>query len=341
MSSHTFTNRALFIAKDIAAASTTILGLVAGEVVILDKNFNIMVAGTTFQDSEKFYIVEGSGDALAPIRHMQEVDGSLIHRWAGLDRVLKTEQVSYIGSNGATGAITVANNARYTITFTMTWDEDIYSKRPDRQVLEYYSDATATQQEIADAFVTKINANPHLFKYMVAAVVTTGADRGISLTARALPFDKFGYKLDQVSFDVMLNFEGTFAGTQLDQSGFLYGTTTAGASTNASKGSGYYIDLWYQEIKMLGSEGHLNLTQHPVLVNWGEGRATAAVEYYDIYTIDHSYKRVVDSAPTGFYGGFSHAAIAVVPGSALQLRLEAVLNPYMATVPIPQVAVSL
>ena len=340
--SHFLKNKALFIAKDVTVAATNPALLAEGEITILDQNGDIMVAGTTYADSPRFTIVEGTGVASEPFRWQQDVEGGLILRYAGLDAAAPVLQVSYIGYNTSTGAITVANSTEYSMILTFTWDKDVYSKRADRHVISYTSSTSATQQEIAEAFVAKINNNPHFNKQVIAATVNTGTTYGVRITALAVPFSRLAYKQDMITFDVSLVATSGFGvTTQLDINGFLYGTTTTGVSVRATKGSGYYLDLWYREIKMLGFEGHLNLTKHPVLLSWGNGRALSSVGSYDIYTIDHLSERILESSTTGTSNQHQASTIAVVPGSALQTRLEAILNPYMASIPRPQPAVSL
>ena len=71
-----------------------------------------------------------------------------------------TEQKTYIGYNGTTGSIAVANSEVYTVRllrkdWSKTWGEHGSFKL----VGTYQSDASATQTEIADALVANIYKN--------------------------------------------------------------------------------------------------------------------------------------------------------------------------------------
>ena len=117
-------------------------------------------------------------------------DYSLIKKKGATTYVAGAEQKSYIGYNGTTGSITVANSSIYSIhvirkDWSKTWGEHGSFKL----AAAYESDATATQTEIADALVLNMVKNFEVEKAKSGVTVTKVGRINAAATAAGYDFD--------------------------------------------------------------------------------------------------------------------------------------------------------
>jgi hypothetical protein len=144
----------IVVGKDLAllTSSQTRANLVAGKIGVFKNgsstaNTDALAAGDSFK--VVYMNVDGKIIESPVYNYSQLKQKNAVNYAAG------TEQKSYVGYNGTTGSITVANSDVYHIHLTRkdwssTWGEHANVKL----VAAYESDATATQTEIADALVT-------------------------------------------------------------------------------------------------------------------------------------------------------------------------------------------
>jgi hypothetical protein len=69
----------------------------------------------------------------------------------------ETLQKTQIGFNGATGSIVATNNNEYKLNLLFKHDDALFAERSDVRTYHFTSDAAATQEEVASAFVKRIS----------------------------------------------------------------------------------------------------------------------------------------------------------------------------------------
>lgn len=151
----------IVVVKDTAPLieTATRADLTAGQIAVFKNGSATAIDGTTdLTSGDQFKVV------------FKDVEGNIIESPTyKYDNIITktaanysaaTEQKTYIGYNGTTGSITVANSDIYTVRllrkdYSKTWGEHGSFKL----VGTYQSDASATQTEIADALVANMYKN--------------------------------------------------------------------------------------------------------------------------------------------------------------------------------------
>lgn len=140
----------IFVGKDAALATGARSAMTAGQIGIF-KNGSDTASATALLATDRFKVV------------LKDVNGKLIESpfikasnivASSVDYAAATEKKVYVGYNGTSGAIAVANSTAYVLHMnlqdgTRTWGEHPLLK----MVAAYKSDASATQTEIASALV--------------------------------------------------------------------------------------------------------------------------------------------------------------------------------------------
>ena len=146
----------IFVGKDAALATGARSAMSVGQIGIF-KNGASTASTTALVATDKFKVV------------LKDVDGKFIESpfidasqitASSTDYAAATEQKVYVGYNGTTGSITVANDEVYVIHMNMQDGSRTWGEHPlFKLVAAYQSDASATQTEIADALVLNASKN--------------------------------------------------------------------------------------------------------------------------------------------------------------------------------------
>lgn len=135
--------------------ATTATYIASGEIVVLDKNDNVLTAGSTIADSDKIRFVQGTGTG-NPLVYSNWIYASNVTSYTGASYVAAQEQIYYVGYNGSSGSIDVSTaGSNYIIRVLFKHDSEMWSEQSSVLYNEYTSDATPTQSEVAAAFVAK------------------------------------------------------------------------------------------------------------------------------------------------------------------------------------------
>jgi len=139
---------------DLVTSSETREDLIAGQIGVF-KNGSVNGTTSALSAGDRFKVVFKDVDG--NIVESPFIDYDNIVKKNSTDYVADTEQKTYVGYNGTTGSITVANSDEYYIHLdrkdsSKTWGEHTLYKL----VAAYKSDASATETEIADALVARI-----------------------------------------------------------------------------------------------------------------------------------------------------------------------------------------
>jgi len=208
----------VFIGKDIdrvvgnGESFATLLGnIVAGEVVVLDKDKSALVGGTpTVSTTDTIYIVQGMSDTYTfvppsgtastarAIRISDPIKGSNVKTYVGTGYSAKAEKEVTIDF----GSVTVAADTEYVVRFVY---KDV-TEHPGQFTSTYRVTATSgmTGSELSDAFAAAIT------KHKEARVTASSAAGVLTVTAKPIPdcttsvedIDRFS----MVDFDVFVTY---------------------------------------------------------------------------------------------------------------------------------------
>lgn len=182
----------VLIGKDISRTASAVIGggsetLAVGEIFVLDKDKNILLAGSTIADTDTIYLVEvltdtynysnEAGTAVTGVHKLlysSPIRGNAVVEYSGKAYTAASEEVWNIDLTGWVPVV----DTEYTIRVVYT---DVHS-HPGQFTKTYrYTAATATLDTEGAAFAAKINTDPDR---RVLAAYATGTDV-LSLTALA------------------------------------------------------------------------------------------------------------------------------------------------------------
>lgn len=320
-------NYKILIGKNVARTpNLTVATLADGEIAVVKDDMTIMNAGDTIANSEYCYIVQGcfeGGVRVAP-RFSAKIQGLQVTKWEGTSYAAAVQQVDIVGAPaGLAGNINLVNSTEYRLSLIFTYDKVIGSERQLVRRFYYTSDATATEQEIAQAFATAIT-NDDVAKDLVSATAALGVGTswGVTITAKAQAYKVIdGY--EQVTFKTVM--DGGFS----DGGTTTYNDSVAPA-TLPNYGSGTYAHVSDLERAALGYDGVTNLMKFPV-----PSYPVYAVDpdTYDIYSIMHSDRHATANLnKDGLSPEMTIVALRNTQASQQQ-NFEAELNPWMASCP--------
>ena len=285
----------LFLGADVAFNATGMANVDAGEIIVIDGGGSILNAAgiTALGAKDPFYIVEGKrGNNVSHIISPKLTKNNIVnHR--GTSYAAATQQVTYIGDNSNAGSINVLDSTEYSLSVSFEWDKDVYSERRDSKTYHYTSDASATDTEIATAFVNQMNADAGFSKQAVASVETGGGNVGIKIVGVAQAESDYDNPVI-VSFSVALD-KGFTTATQIDERGYIYvngaaGTTTSAQSVAPYQGVGTSAIIKAVERNNDGFQnGVTNNRKFPVVKPDSRISATGT---YDVYVIDYKDEHV-------------------------------------------------
>jgi hypothetical protein len=326
----------LLIAKaGITPNATGLADLEDGELLVVDGNFAVVTAADTVDDAPGLYIVQGTPTGTPP-KMSTRIQGRNITKFKGASYAAAAQQVSYIGYNTTAGAINAANSTAYSLTIVFKHNKELWSKRPALRTYSYTSTASATQAEIATALVALMNADAEFARQAVAAVTSTGSDRGIRITGLAQTKNYIDdYQIVNFELSINLGFDGTVG---VDQYGYIETngskTTTNSTSVKPDPGVGTAALIEDLERRAQGFSGVTNLIKFPV-PNYPI--YTVAGGTYDLYVIEHFDRH--ESKDLTAKRDFPLITIIAVEASntAMTTYIESILNPYVASVGLPAV----
>lgn len=216
--------KSVFIVPDLAdttvGTKVTPGSLATGSVVVTDVT-NISLDPGNVADYSTIKIVKDRGANL-PLQQVRLNLADII-AYSGACYEPATEQISYIGYNGTSGSITVANEKFYEVKLEHVPNAFAYGKRPaNYKYGTYKSDANATQAEIANgiqaSLVQNFKPNRTIDWRVITELVCNNA--GAAITGTVTTFGVTRY-----SKTVTLN--GTVTNVTVGDFIRLGGTTTA------------------------------------------------------------------------------------------------------------------
>lgn len=328
----------ILIGKDISRTGSLILykadgtpNLADGEIVVLDKNMQILAAGSTISDSDTIYLIQGTGDtydyvdadgtAVTGVRRFivsDPIEGALVKSYKGVSYAAKSEQSSVVDLTGWTPAA----GTEYLIRIVY---KDI-KEHPGQFTQTYRHIATtATLDTEGAALAAKVNAHSGA---RVTATYEAGGDT-LTIAGKAIPectsaltdIDKFS----QVEFDVYFLYVTT-TGTWAT----IPSTVTTVTKTVAEHGQGTWEQVRDLEKAQKGYRGFTNRTTFPI-----KEPTTYAVkdETYDLLVIEHDKSY---SSSDAWVKQTPLTTVVAIPNTATSNQSDdvlAVLNPWMASCP--------
>jgi|TARA_R110001606_G_scaffold158423_2_gene302164 hypothetical protein len=319
-------NYKILIGKDLARAATSVATLANGEIAVVKNDMTLLVAGETIANSDYVYVVQGT--AAAP-RFSAKIQGANVSKWGGTQFAAAVQQVATVGAlPGAAGSINLVNSTQYVLSLIFTYDKVIGSERQLVRRFYYTSDATATQQEIAQALAIAINADDYITANgLVTAVpaVGLGTNWGITITANVVSSCAAntystidGY--EQVTFKTVLG-EGFNEG----------GATTLNMNTVVPLyGSGTYEHVSDLERAALGYDGITNLMRFPVP---SYPLYAVCADTYDVYSLMHSDRHATANLNQDGYSPEMTLVAMENGGAGQQLAFEGEINPWLNSCP--------
>lgn len=297
--------------------------IASGEVVVLDKNKNVLAAGSTKSDTDTIYLAQGTGETFSytneagtttttnrKVVFSDPIQASGIKSYKGAAYTAKQEQVTTITYPAV--ATTVGREYILRIVYKDLAEHPGQFTQTIRRVC-----TSATQATHVASLVADINNFP--------GIRVTAADSGgavFTLTGKAIPEcttsvnDIEEYR--QVSFEVFVNYINSS-----DQTVTLGATIT---KTNAPyPGVGTWELVRDMEKVAQGYKGITNKTHFPVIK---PDMQTVVSTNYNLITIEHdnsylsSDNQVVKKTPIT-------TVLALVDGAAQGTDILAALNPWM------------
>ena len=320
-------NYKILIGTNIArTAALTVATLAVGEIAVVKNDMTIMAGGETIANSDYCYIVQGT---IAAPKFSAKIQGLHVSKYSGTAYAAAVQQVSVVGAiGGGAGSINLVNSVEYVMSIVFTYDKVIGSERQLVRRFNYTSDATATQQEIAQALATAVNADQVAATLMTAvAAVGVGTAWGITLTALAQTYAIIdGY--EQVTWKIALGDGFTDGGTTV-----LHTADGLLGSVIPIYGSGTFPHVSDKERAALGYDGITNLMRFPIPSYPVYAVSTAL---YDMYSIMHSDKHATANLnKDGLSPEMTIVAIASAGGAGAgqKLSFENEINPWLNSCP--------
>lgn len=332
----------VLIGKDISRSTGVVAGeaftafadgtnaLASGEIVVLDKNLEVLATGATIADTDTIFIAQGTANTydvgtLTGVREIvlsDPIQGSKVKKYSGSAYDAKSEQTASVDLTG----LTVVLGTEYIIRIVY---KDI-TEHPGQFTHTYRVVADAADVAALDTFGASLAAkvNAHTGR-RVTATYTDGTDV-LLLTGRAISecttslndIDPF----TMVEFDVFFNYvdsDGNWA--------VIPSTSTTVTYTAADTGSGTWEQLRDMEKSVLSHKGVSNTTWFPVIKpDW----TTVKDETYDLIVIEHD--KAYLSPDNQYVKDAPLTTVIAVPNTATSNQMTSILaqlNPWMASCP--------
>lgn len=252
-----------------AGASVTPTTITNGVIGVLNETMVAMTAGQTISDTSKIYLVQGTPDSTNYMKFSFPINGAYVQSYKGESYSPATRDVWAVGYNRKTaaGAISVTNNADYTIYINVKSQKDLYGERPYRRDYSYTSASTDTGLEIANAFKTQINSD-NTGGALDATAITVGNGTGVyGLTgATAWGIEITSTIITNQYFNTQYQELRSYFTIEVNDA-FILGTpTTVTNISHMSYGQGTYNTVYTQELFDFGYEGVTNRRLWPIPV---------------------------------------------------------------------------
>ena len=306
--------------------STTATYIAEGEVIVVDKDKNLLAAGSTVADTDTIYIGVGSSetyDYTLPsgtavedgrvINWSAPIKGSLVKSYKGLSADnAATERKATINFDGASTFAPVVGT-EYVLRIVY---KDI-PEHPGQFTETFRVTATSvTPGVLTDLFVAEINKLGPSGTY--ESRVTATDDTDLVITGKVIPYNNTNEEIDeyrQVDFDVFL-FSDNFS------------DVTVTYNTEAHPGNGNPKVVRDREKMAQSYEGVTNRTHFPVVK---PSQSVVMTNWYDSIIIESAVDYV---AADNEYTKYANVSTEVyIPTNALQTAdILAVLNPWMVSV---------
>jgi hypothetical protein len=319
--------------EDIATVIAT--GNIAdGEVVVLDKNKNVLAAGATKSDTDALYIAQGTGSTFAytneagttttanrKVVFSDMIQASGIKSYKGKSYAAIAEQVITLDFTGLVPTV----GREYTIRVVFS---DL-AEHPGQFTETFrYISGTATLATWITAFVAKINS------FEGRRVIAT-ENGGVSIILTGLQIPEANTSVNdieeyrQVSFDAFANYISS-TDTHLALTPLTKTYTTA-----PSAGSGTWQSVRDMEKVALGYKGITNKVNFPVI---SPAMQTSSSATYDLIVIEHDNSFL--SADNQYVKKTPITTIlALYVDSAQEANILATLNPWMESCGFEAIAI--
>lgn len=294
-----------------------------GEIVVLDKNKNVLAAGSTQSDTDAIYIAQGTGSTFSytneagtttatnrKVVFSDAIQASGIKTFKGRSYAAIAEELVTVTYPAV--ATTVGREYVLRIVYKDLAEHPGQFTQTIRRVC-----TSATQATHVTSLVADINNFPGI---RVIAADSGGAV--FTLTGKAIP--ESTTSVDDIDEYRQVNFEVFVTYIDSDDVHQSLGATIA-YTTAASAGSGTWEQVRDLEKVAQGYKGITNKTQFPVIK---PSMQTSAAATYDLITIEHdnsylsSDNQYVKKTPIT-------TILALYVDSAQEASILAVLNPWM------------
>lgn len=305
-------------------------GLADGEIVVLDKNFNVLAAGKTIADTDIIYICQGTGStfdyanelgtAVTGVRKLlfsDPIEGAKVKNYKGVSYSAIVEQVTTITPDTPV--------LGYDYVLRIEYKDMISPSGQFTQTYRVTADGVDVHTNLIDLLQAKIA------KHKGCRITATGTTTLI-LTGKAIPEATTGFNdvrpYSQVVFTARIIKVSQTAG----QEGQWIESGTVVYTTPAFAGSGTWEQIRDLEKDNWAVRGAQNFMPYPY-ASFPEQRVSTSGTY-DLIVIEHdrSYlspdNQYIKQAPLTTVLAF------VVPSAGTQEgTVLAVLNPWMASLP--------
>lgn len=329
----------LLIGKDIsrdaqvtdgALITTTVgsTGLADGEVVVLDKNFKVLAAGSTIADTEIIYICQGTGNTYTYVNEAgtaatsnrrlimsDPIEGKLVKKYTGISYAAKSEQTDSWVLTG-----TPAAGTEYLVRIVY---KDM-NEHPGQFTQTYrVISADATLDNLGAALAAKVTAHSGA---RVTCTYTAGTDT-LLITGKPIPECTTG--LTDLEEFRMVEFESFIL--YVDKDGYWQEFGATLTRTAADFGSGTWELVRDMEKRALPYRGVTNFTAYPVIA---PAMSTTVSSTYDLIVIEHDKSYISPDNQYVKQAPLTTVIAFVVPTTGTQeADVLARLNPWMASCP--------
>jgi len=317
------TSNTLYVIGNGAGAQSN--GPADGEILVLDKNKKLLVAGATVADSDTIYIAECTGDTYNLVTPANSYAVTTIRKFIISDPIVGSDVIGY---SGRAYSAAVAQVVTITPTLTPVIGTEYVLRIVYTDTREHPGQVTATYRHVATsatlatlltAINAKINADTH------RRVNATGGTTTIVLTGRTLPYDVTD-SVDALDAYQQVNFKAFLLSNNWGTAATPIVYTTAPVP-----GTGTWQRVRDAEQAALGYKG-----VHSKIVFPYQAPAMRVVkdETYDCVVIEHN---VPYQSPDNQYVKKAPVTTEVyIPNTATANQMTEVLaclNPWMASCP--------
>lgn len=280
--------------------------LTVGQVAIYDATGTIQSAATitAAPRAAVFYIYEGRGTGLAPVKTVKLEKGNVLRlsKTAGVAASQESQTVDFT-------AYTPVANDEIILKVLLTNDDEIYSNQPNFIIFQHIVTAADTTTTIAADFATQLNA------YKFSKDTVTASSVGPVLTISGVAFSNF----NALYFEYERSIFNTYV---TGAPGVVVTTTVPG-----SNGIGTYEQLAMVEEGVQGLDGPNNRVHFGPVAAGNRGRITPGAPYLQYVLTGYNNDSEANYAVSGKFPSKYEIIIATRATSTnLELALEALVG---------------